>query len=198
MTAYRRSEGTAPSILNLIIRWRWIAIFTPRPPYHQGKDPGIHWIRDLLGPRVSLDILEKGILALQVFEPRIIRPAHMTHNEIGIKEVLFSGMWRREVWYKYNELRRNVGLHPQGVRVNHDGRITVNYGCRCKEMAPQVIHCLRVVTRRGRGKGGGPSPSGIWEEEDVEGEKREHRRKIWNCVTHQYCISRRNCSNFSM
>jgi len=56
--------------------------------------------------------------------------------------------------------------------VNHNGRIRVKYGCRCKEMAPQVMQCLRVGTRRGRGKGGGPNPSGVWEEVTVEGEKK--------------------------
>jgi hypothetical protein len=49
---------------------------------------------------------------------------------------------------------------------------------------------------RERGMGGGPNQSGVWEEVTVEGEKRERRRKSWNCVTNQYYISRRNCSNF--
>jgi len=46
-------------------------------------------------------------------------------------------------------------LHIQGVRVNRDGRMTVKYGCKCKEMAPQIMQCLGVGTRRGRGRGKG-------------------------------------------
>jgi hypothetical protein len=64
------------------------------------------------------------------------------------------------------------GLHLQGIRVNYDGRIAVKYGCRYKGMASQVMQYLRVGTRRGRGKGGGPNPSGVWEEEIVEGKKK--------------------------
>jgi len=78
------------------------------------------------------------------------------------------------------------GVHLQGIRVNHDRRNAVKYECRYKGIAPQVMQCLRVGTRRGRGKGGGPNPLGVWEEEIVEGEKRERRSKIWNCVTKQY------------
>jgi hypothetical protein len=44
-------------------------------------------------------------------------------------------------------------------------------------MAAQIMQCLGVGTRRGRGKRGGPNPSGVWEEETVEGGKKERKRK---------------------
>jgi len=33
------SEGITPLILNLSPRWRWVASFTPRPPYSRRKSP---------------------------------------------------------------------------------------------------------------------------------------------------------------
>jgi hypothetical protein len=39
MKAYWGSEGIAPLILDLGIRWRWVVSFMPRPLYPQGKSP---------------------------------------------------------------------------------------------------------------------------------------------------------------
>jgi hypothetical protein len=39
MKEYWRSGGTAPSIFDLGIRWRWVVSFTPGE-----KAPGTHWI----------------------------------------------------------------------------------------------------------------------------------------------------------
>jgi hypothetical protein len=39
MKAYRGSRGTAPLILNLGTRWRWVVNFTPRPLYPRKE----HW-----------------------------------------------------------------------------------------------------------------------------------------------------------
>jgi len=40
MKTYSGSGGIVPRILDLGTRWRWVASFTPRPLYPQGK---IRW-----------------------------------------------------------------------------------------------------------------------------------------------------------
>ena len=197
ITVYR-SEGRSPSILNLIIRWRWIAVFTPRPPYHQGRNSGIHWIRDLFGPRVSLDILEKGILPYRYSNPGSSGP-HIWHvMKLEIKEVLFSGTWRREVWYKYNELRENVrppssGYTCESWRKNHD-KVWVQV-----QRNGFTSNTVFEGWYQGREREGMRSKSiGSLGRRNRWRENGERRRKIWNCVTHQYYISRQNCSNFSL
>jgi hypothetical protein len=52
-TPWRRMEsgGIAPRILNLGTRWTWVASFTPRPLYTQGKSPWYPLDRSLGGPQ---------------------------------------------------------------------------------------------------------------------------------------------------
>jgi hypothetical protein len=50
MKAYWGNEGTAPRILDLSTRWRWVVSFTPRTLYSQGKSP---WCT--LGRRLGTD-----------------------------------------------------------------------------------------------------------------------------------------------
>jgi hypothetical protein len=98
---------------------------------------------------------------------------------------------------------RTYGLHLQGMRVNRDGRITVKCGCKCKEMVPQVMQCLRVGTRGGRGKVGGPNPSRVWEEETIE-RKRGNVEEKSETVSHVSTIFRdgtvatSHCNNSSL
>jgi hypothetical protein len=47
------SGGTAPRILNLVIRWRWVVNFTSRPLCPQGKSPWYPVDRRLGGPQIS-------------------------------------------------------------------------------------------------------------------------------------------------
>jgi hypothetical protein len=49
MKAYWGSGGTAPCILELGTRWRWMVSFTRRPPYPQGKSPWYQLDRRLGG-----------------------------------------------------------------------------------------------------------------------------------------------------
>jgi len=39
MNAYWGSGGIAQRILDVGTRWRWVVSFTPRPLYHQWKNP---------------------------------------------------------------------------------------------------------------------------------------------------------------
>jgi hypothetical protein len=45
------SGGTAPHILNLVIRWRWVVSFIHRPLYPRGKKRRYPLHRRLCGPR---------------------------------------------------------------------------------------------------------------------------------------------------
>jgi hypothetical protein len=45
------SGGTAPRILDLGTKWRWVVSFTPRPLYPQGKNPWYPLDRRLGGPQ---------------------------------------------------------------------------------------------------------------------------------------------------
>lgn len=55
MNAYRVSRGTAPLVLKLGTRCRWVVSFTPRP----GKKKfSIHWTQGWVGSGTGLDILE--------------------------------------------------------------------------------------------------------------------------------------------
>jgi hypothetical protein len=49
--AYWGSGGIAPRILDFGTRWRWVASFTPRPLYSQGKSPWYPLDRRLGGPQ---------------------------------------------------------------------------------------------------------------------------------------------------
>jgi hypothetical protein len=51
MKTYWGSGGTAPRILDLGTRWRWVVSFTTRPLYPQGKTPWYPFNRRLGGPR---------------------------------------------------------------------------------------------------------------------------------------------------
>jgi hypothetical protein len=52
MKAYWGSECTAPCILDLGTRWRWVVSFTSRTPYPQGKSPWYPLDRRLGGPQI--------------------------------------------------------------------------------------------------------------------------------------------------
>ena len=59
----RGSRGTAPLILSLSTRWRWMAKVMHGLPYTQW-DPGGHWIAGcLVGYRNSLDVSEQKIIS---------------------------------------------------------------------------------------------------------------------------------------
>jgi hypothetical protein len=49
--AYWGNDGIAPLILDLGTRWRWVASFTPRPLYPQGKNAWYSLVRRLSGPQ---------------------------------------------------------------------------------------------------------------------------------------------------
>jgi hypothetical protein len=51
MKFYLGSGGVAQRILDLGTRWRWVASFTPRPLYTQGKCPWYPLDRRLGGPQ---------------------------------------------------------------------------------------------------------------------------------------------------
>jgi hypothetical protein len=58
MKKYWGSGGIAPRI-DLGTRRRRVVIFTPRPLYSEGKNPGTHWIGSWVGPRAVLDAVVK-------------------------------------------------------------------------------------------------------------------------------------------
>jgi hypothetical protein len=59
MKAYWGSGGTAPHILDLSTRWRWVVSFTPRPLTHKERAPGTDWIGSWVGPRAGVDTAVK-------------------------------------------------------------------------------------------------------------------------------------------
>jgi hypothetical protein len=70
------SGHTAPWILDLGTRWRWVVSFTPRPLYPYGKSPWYPLIRGLGGPqsRSGKGGEEKNSQPLPGLEPPIIQP----------------------------------------------------------------------------------------------------------------------------
>ena len=54
-----RSGGTAPLILNLGMRWRWMVSLTPQLPYLQRQNSSSYWTGGWMGPRGGLYILEQ-------------------------------------------------------------------------------------------------------------------------------------------
>jgi hypothetical protein len=76
MKAYWGSGVIAPRILDLGTRWRWVVSFTPRPLYHQGKNPWYLLDRRLGGPqsRSGRGGEEKISQPLPGLEPPIIQP----------------------------------------------------------------------------------------------------------------------------
>jgi hypothetical protein len=76
MKTYWESGGTAPHILNLGTRWRWVVSFTPRPLYPQGKSPQYPLDRRLGGlqSRSGRGVKEKNSQSLPVLERPIIQP----------------------------------------------------------------------------------------------------------------------------
>jgi hypothetical protein len=46
-------------ILDLFTRWMWVVSCTPRPLYTSENSPRYHWIAGCVGPRASLDAVEK-------------------------------------------------------------------------------------------------------------------------------------------
>jgi hypothetical protein len=52
MKSYFDSGGTAPRILNLDTRWRWVVSFTPTPLYLRGKSHQYPLSRRLGGPHI--------------------------------------------------------------------------------------------------------------------------------------------------
>jgi hypothetical protein len=75
MKAYWESEGTAPRILDLATRWRWVVSFVPQPLYPQGKSPWYPLDRRLGGPqsRSGRGGDEKNSQTLPGLEPPIIQ-----------------------------------------------------------------------------------------------------------------------------
>jgi hypothetical protein len=69
------SGSIAPLILDLGTRWRWVASFTPRPLYPQGKSPSYPLARRLGGPqsRSGRSDEEKSSQPLPGLEPPIIQ-----------------------------------------------------------------------------------------------------------------------------
>jgi len=56
---FNRSGGTAPLILNLGMRWRWMVSLTLQLLYLQRQNSGSYWIGGWMGPRGGLYILEQ-------------------------------------------------------------------------------------------------------------------------------------------
>jgi hypothetical protein len=59
LKAYWGGGGTAPRILDLGTRQRWVVSFTPRPLYPQANSPATHWTGGWAGLRASLDAVVK-------------------------------------------------------------------------------------------------------------------------------------------
>jgi hypothetical protein len=73
MKAYRGSWDTAPLILNLNIRWRWLVKFMPLQLYFSEK-PSVSigvWMGPKDGRHVKVE--EKNLLPLLGFEPRTVQ-----------------------------------------------------------------------------------------------------------------------------
>jgi hypothetical protein len=76
MKAYEGSGGTAPRILDLGTRLRWVVTFTPRPLYPQGKSPWYPSDRMRGGPQIRSGRggEEKNSQPLPGPEPPIVQP----------------------------------------------------------------------------------------------------------------------------
>jgi hypothetical protein len=59
MKMYWNSGGTAPHILDLGTKWRWVVSFTPRPLYPLGKSAWHPLDRRLCEPQSLLDAVVK-------------------------------------------------------------------------------------------------------------------------------------------
>jgi hypothetical protein len=57
-------------IINLGTRWRWMVSFTPPAVLPQEKAPGTRRIWGWVGPRASMDAVEKNLLSLPRMERR--------------------------------------------------------------------------------------------------------------------------------
>ena len=57
--AFNRSGGTAPLILKLGMRWRWMVSLTPQLLYLQRQNSSSYWPGGWMGPRGGLYILEQ-------------------------------------------------------------------------------------------------------------------------------------------
>jgi hypothetical protein len=75
MKASWGSRGIAPHILDFGTRWRWVASFTPRPLYSQGKTPWYPLDRTLGGPqsRSGYGGKDKNSQPLPGLEPPIMK-----------------------------------------------------------------------------------------------------------------------------
>jgi hypothetical protein len=75
MKAYRENGGTAPLILNLSTRWRWVVSLTPWKIYPQGKSPQYPLNGMLMAPHSLCGSFgdEKNLLSLPGFELWIVK-----------------------------------------------------------------------------------------------------------------------------
>jgi hypothetical protein len=56
------------TILDLGVRWRWVASFTALPCYPWETAPGTHWTGGWMGPRAGVDIMEKRRVSFPYWE----------------------------------------------------------------------------------------------------------------------------------
>jgi hypothetical protein len=82
MKTYWGSGDTAPHILDLDARWRWVVSFTTRQLYLQGKSPCYPLDRGLAGPQSQSKRggEEKNSQLLQGLEPPIFQPIAQSYT----------------------------------------------------------------------------------------------------------------------
>jgi hypothetical protein len=94
MKAYWRTEGTAPHILGLGIRRRWVVSFTPRPLYPQERATGTYCTGVWVGPTADLDTVVKRKIPspCQESNPRIpiVQPVASRYTDWVITALISS------------------------------------------------------------------------------------------------------------
>ena len=71
MKAYRGSDGTAPSILNLSTNKGELSVWNPGCYIPKERNPNTNWTGDWQCPRAGLE----DLLHMSEFKPQIIQPA---------------------------------------------------------------------------------------------------------------------------
>jgi hypothetical protein len=68
--------------------WRSVVSFTPRPLYPWNRAPGTHWIGGWVGPRASLDDVEKKkfieFIGTRTPTPSVVRPVASRYTDYVI------------------------------------------------------------------------------------------------------------------
>jgi hypothetical protein len=117
MFVFRVLWGTAPRILHLDHRWKWVDSFIPRP-----EAPGTHWTGGWVDPRPSLDLVEKKKNSCPSRESNLVMSSAVPFKYLHCAYVQVVGcVWNEMLkWPYYGEMNAvSPWLYPLGrSRIN--------------------------------------------------------------------------------